>query len=160
MAHTITVNHESGERFAVNVRGHRLTVDQRHEVPGVEAGPTPVELFVAALASCAAHSAQLVLSRIDPSASVTTTCEYEMSSTPPWRVEFVHVAIILPGALSEARIASIRRAVDQCTVHTSIRRPIDVAVTIVAPADPAHADAAAVLQLSGPPAPAGRRSSD
>jgi putative redox protein len=159
MAHSITVRHVSGEHFAVDIRGHQLAVDQPNAVPGLEAGPTPVELFVAALASCAAHAAQLVLTRIDSEASVTATCGYGMSSLSPSRVEFVHVALVLPAALSPERLASIRRAVDQCTVHQSLRRPVEVVVTLLddseaAPAmAPVNADAAAIMEHAGPPVP-------
>jgi putative redox protein len=152
MAKTITVRHVSGEQFVVDIRGHQLAVDQPKATPYFEAGPTPVELFVAALASCAAHSAQLVLARVDANASITAICEYEMSTTPPWHVESVRVDMVLPITLSAERLASIRRAVDQCTVHESLRQPAKVVVTLVAssPAVPAmapvNADAAAILE--------------
>jgi putative redox protein len=131
MAQTIIVRHVSGEHFAVDIRGHQLAVDQPKTAPNLEAGPTPVELFVAALASCAAHSAQLVLAKVDADASVTATCGYEMSGPPPWRVESVHIAVVLPNTLSAERLASVRRAVDQCTVHQSLRQPAEVEVTLV-----------------------------
>jgi putative redox protein len=165
MAHAITVSHVAGEHFTVDIRGHRLAVDQPNAVPGLEAGPTPVELLVAALASCAAHAAQLVLARIAPKASVTATCEYEMSQASPWHVEFVHVALVLPGQLSAQRLASIRRAVDQCTVHESLRQRFEVVVTLLAdsaavPAmTPVNADAAAILEHVGPTVPARRQGS-
>jgi putative redox protein len=162
MAKTITVRHVSGEQFVVDIRGHQLAVDQPKAVPYFEAGPTPVELFVAALASCAAHSAQLVLARTDANVSVSATCEYEMSATPPWRVESVRVAVVVPSTLSAARLASIQRAVDQCTVHQSLRQPATVVVTLVAgsPAVPAmaplNADAAAILEHARRPLAAAR----
>jgi putative redox protein len=160
MARSIKVRHVSGEHFAVDIRGHQLAVDQPNVVPSLEAGPTPVELFVAALASCAAHAAQLVVARVDPQASVTATCGYGMSPVSPSHVEFVDVALVLPSALSPERLASIRRAVDQCTVHQSLRRPIEVVVTlladaVVAPAmAPVNADAAAILEHAGRAVPA------
>ena len=41
MAHTITVSHVAGERFTVDIRGHRLAVDQRNAVPGLESRRKP-----------------------------------------------------------------------------------------------------------------------
>lgn len=166
MGHTITVSHVAGDHFSVDIRGHRLDVDQPKATPDLEAGPTPVELLVAALASCAAHAAQLVLARLDSAASVTATCEYEMSQVSPWRVEFVHVTLVLPRGLTEQRVASIRRAVDQCTVHQSLRQPFAVVVSLLsdpreAPAmTPANADAAAIMShagLTAPTVPSGLR---
>ena len=155
MGHSITVSHVAGEHFAVDIRGHRLAVDQPNAVPDREAGPTPLELFVAGLASCTAHAAQLVLARVDPAASVTATCEYAMSQTSPWRVESVHVVLVLPDGLSPERLASIRRAADQCTVHQSLRRPFEVVISLLpesarVPAmRPLNADAAAILEHAG-----------
>ncbi len=165
MLHTITVNHVAGDHFAVDIRGHRLAVDQPKAAPALEAGPSPVELFVAALASCAAHAAQLVLARADPGASVVATCDYQMSEGPPSRVELVHVAVVLPSQLSEERVASIRRAVDQCTVHHSLRQAPEVVVTLLTDSAgapgmmPVNADAAAILVYAGPATPRAHRSS-
>jgi uncharacterized OsmC-like protein len=139
MSQTIRVSHVSGHRFSVDIRSHRLTVDQPHAAPALEGGPTPVELFVAALAACAAHSAQLVLTRVDPHASVTATCEYEMSEAPPARVKSVRIAILLPFELSAERVASIRRAVELCSVQQSLRDQPEVAVTL-------HTDAVAAAE--------------
>jgi organic hydroperoxide reductase OsmC/OhrA len=59
----MTVHHLGADRFAIDIRGHQLVVDQPSESMDHEAGPTPTELFVAALASCAAHFAHRVLIR-------------------------------------------------------------------------------------------------
>lgn len=129
MSHSMTVTHVQGDQFAVDIRGHRLVVDQPQRPPALEAGPSPLELWVAGLAACVAHFAHLVLARTDPAATVTATCEYEMSDEPPSRVAVVHVALTLP-PLDPERLASIRRAVEQCTVSRSLERPPEVIVTL------------------------------
>ena len=58
---TIRIDYETGDRFTIDVRGHRLVTDQ----PGrdADAGPTPTELFVASLAACVAFYARRFLAR-------------------------------------------------------------------------------------------------
>lgn len=41
-----------GFRSAVSIRNHALTVDEPHGIGGSDAGPTPVELVLAALGTC------------------------------------------------------------------------------------------------------------
>ncbi|MFI8091021.1 OsmC family protein [Streptomyces sp. NPDC086080] len=53
----------AGDAFGIRVRGHTLTVDQPLSDGGKDTAPTPVELFVAAVASCAAHYAGRFLDR-------------------------------------------------------------------------------------------------
>jgi len=61
----IAVTHVSGDRFAIQVRGHRLVVDQPVADGGQDAGPTPTELFVGSLAACVAFYARRFLARHD-----------------------------------------------------------------------------------------------
>ena len=129
MRHAITVTHIERDQFAVDIRGHRLLVDQPQQAHELEAGPAPVELWVAALAACVAHFAHRVLARVDPAATLVATCEYEMSDAAPWRVAFVHVVLTLP-PLSAERMVSIRRAAEHCTVGRSLERPPEVVVTL------------------------------
>src|SRR4051794_23959986 len=56
----LQVRHVQDERFEVAVRGHTLVVDQPDTG---DTGPTPVELFVAGLASCVAVLARRYLER-------------------------------------------------------------------------------------------------
>ena len=58
----VTATHLDGDRFEVAVRGHRLVVDQPTP-DGDDAGPTPVELFVAGLTACVAALAGRYLAR-------------------------------------------------------------------------------------------------
>lgn len=61
----LAVTHVSGDRFAIQVRGHRLVVDQPVADGGQDAGPTPTELFAASLAACVGFYAERFLRRHD-----------------------------------------------------------------------------------------------
>ena len=155
MSAKITVHHLGADRFAIDIRGHRLVVDQPSDSAHHEAGPTPTELFVAALASCAAHYAHRVLIREDPDATVKVTCWYRMSSGLPNRVELVELEVALPPGLSAQRRASVERAMQHCTVHESLTQPPHIVISIAPETNlvmamaPTNADAAAILEYAG-----------
>jgi putative redox protein len=147
----MTVHHLGADRFAIDIRGHRLVVDQPSEVDN-EAGPTPTELFVAALASCAAHFAHRVLIRDDPDATVKVTCWFRTSTGAPNRVELVELEVALPPGLSAQRRASVERAMQHCTVHESLTQPPHVVISVAPETNlvlamaPTNADAAPILE--------------
>lgn len=116
----LEVRHEGGDRYGIALRGHRLVVDQPFEAGGEDAGPTPTELFVASLASCAAHYAGRFLRRhglFDGELSVEA--EFAMSVDAPSRVTSVELRLVLPD-VPEAIRAGALRAAEHCTVHNSI----------------------------------------
>ena len=62
-AHGMDVRYVTGESYEVSVRGHRMLVDQPADAGGLDAAPTPTELFVASLATCVAFYAGQYLTR-------------------------------------------------------------------------------------------------
>ena len=154
MTHRIRVDHVVGTHFDVGIRGHQLSVDQPHATGGLEAGPTPTELFVAALASCVAHFAQSTLIRDQPNASIRVGCDFQMSENPPWHVALIELDVRLPAGLTAERRASIERATDHCIVNESLQRPPRIAITFSEQPDailvpgmaPVNADAATILR--------------
>src|SRR6266508_5013874 len=48
----LAATHLHGDAYEIQIRGHRLTVDQPVEAGGANLGPTPTELFAASLAAC------------------------------------------------------------------------------------------------------------
>ncbi|HZS13286.1 MAG TPA: OsmC family protein [Candidatus Dormibacteraeota bacterium] len=128
----LTVRSLGGDRHRVEVRGHRLVVDQPVPDGGEDAGPTPVELFVASLAACVGHYARRALGSASPGATVH--CRWQMASAPPWRVTGVSIEVELPEGTSQARHAAVLRAVSHCTVHNSLVDPPRVHIDV----PPAH----------------------
>jgi putative redox protein len=61
----LQVRHLGDDRFAIDVRGHEIVVDQPVDAGGQDTAPTPTELFVASLAGCVAFYARRYLN-LDP----------------------------------------------------------------------------------------------
>ena len=55
----VSIKHEDGLCFSVNVRDHRFLIDMAKDEGGTDKGPSPAEVLVAALGSCVgAHIAR------------------------------------------------------------------------------------------------------
>lgn len=95
----------------------------------MDAGPTPVELFVESLAACAAHYARryLVGHRL-PAEGLEVTAGFTMSPGTPARISRVELRLRPPVRLSDEDTGGLLAAVTDCTVHNSIYDPprIDV----------------------------------
>ena len=135
---SIEVRHVDGDRFDVRIRGHGLVVDQPVDDGGTDAGPTPTELFVAGLASCVAFYAGRFLRRHDlPADGYGVRCGFLMAEGHPARVAEVELALDLPPRFPESRREALRRVVERCTVHNTLRTPPEIRIRLVA-----HDDAA------------------
>lgn len=137
----MSVSHEEGTRLRVRAGHHELVTDLPVESGGHDSGPTPTELFVAALAACAAHQAQAYLAGhgLD-TAGLEVGCHYELGSEPA-RVTAVQLTVSVPGELTEWQRTGLARAIDRCTVHASIAIPATLQV-VLARREPAPAGAA------------------
>jgi putative redox protein len=143
----LSVTHQTGDRFELQVRGHRLVCDQPVADGGQDTGPTPTELFVASLAACVAHYARRFLARHHLDATgLRVEAKYTMSTDRPARVASVTLDIAGVPELSDNRRKALLAVVDHCTVHNSLRTPPEVRVTL---AEPAHAPSALPATLGG-----------
>ncbi len=127
----ISVLHEEGSRFTVNVRGHALTIDQPIKDGGTDLGPTPSELFGASLAGCVAYFAERFLERHQIDAEgLAVEASYAYAQEPPSRVSSIEIKVGLPEAFPAAKLEAFTRVIDRCTVHNSLKQPpaVDIAV--------------------------------
>lgn len=116
--------------FEIDVRGHRITVDDRKENGADEAGPTPSELFVSSLAACTATLAGSYLARHGLSTDgLSVAVEYEMADEPR-RVGAISIAISVSVSLSNEQRTRMLKVVERCTVHNSITHPPEVNIRL------------------------------
>ncbi len=128
----LSVTHVAGDRFEVQVRGHRLVVDQPVDDGGEDQGPTPTELFVASLAACVAFYAGRFLSRHGlTTEGLAVRCASTMSTGRLARVESITLEVVTGQPLADNRRKALLAVVDHCTVHNSIRNPPEVRIALV-----------------------------
>jgi putative redox protein len=132
----LSITHQTGDRFELQVRGHRLLCDQPLAHGGTDQGPTPTELFVASLAACVGFYARRFLARhhLD-TAGLRVQADFTMSTDRPARVATITLRVLVPHPLEENRRRALLAVVDHCTVHNSIRTPPEVRVALAEPAD-------------------------
>ncbi|WP_371478918.1 OsmC family protein [Kitasatospora sp. NBC_00315] len=120
----IRIEHLSGDRYEIVVRGHRLVVDQPVEAGGQDAGPTPTELFAASLASCVAFYAGRYLARhgVDPK-GLRVDAGFTMATDRPARVTEVTLTVKAPEGLAPARYDALLAVASHCTVHNTLHQP-------------------------------------
>jgi putative redox protein len=127
----LSVTHQAGDRFELQVRGHQLVCDQPPADGGTDQGPTPTELFVASLAACVGFYARRFLARhhLD-AAGLRVETHFTMSPDRPARVATITLRLVVPQPLEEHRRRALLAVVDHCTVHNSLRTPPHVQVTL------------------------------
>ena len=117
----VEVGYRSGEVYEIDVRGHRLRVDQPAADGGTDTAPTPTELLVASLASCVAYYAGRYLARHGlPRDGLYVRAEYELAADRPARVAAIRVAVRVPDGVPAERRAGLLAVASHCTVHNTL----------------------------------------
>jgi uncharacterized OsmC-like protein len=130
-AQDMDVRFVSGESYEVAVRGHRVLVDQPAEAGGQDAAPTPTELFVASLATCAAFYAGRYLTRHGYSRDgLAVSASFDMATDRPARVSGIRLAVQVPAGLPAGTRPALRAVVSHCTVHNSLASPPSVTIDL------------------------------
>ncbi|MDW4904090.1 OsmC family protein [Streptomyces sp. ADMS] len=129
--HRIEVTHAEHDAYTVDIRGHRLQVDQPTEAGGTDTAPTPTELFAASLATCVAFYAGRYLHRHHLSRTgLRVRTEFTMAADRPARVASLHVVVVPPPELPEQRRAALLAVASHCTVHNTLGQPPEVAIEL------------------------------
>src|SRR6266536_6190118 len=103
----MAVRYLNGDRFAIGVRDHMLTVDQPLADGGEDTAPTPTELLVASLAACVAFEARRYLARHQlPTTGLTVTAVYTLGSHPT-RVKNIRIDIQLPDGVASTYLDAL-----------------------------------------------------
>jgi putative redox protein len=141
-----------GDRFSLDIRGHRFLVDQPVDEGGEDFGPTPTELFVAGLATCVGFYAERFLRRHGlPAHDVHVRTNFEFAMGRPARVGSVDIQVLVPAGLTAKQMEALNAVIDHCTVHNSLRQPPEIRILL------GEAVAMASQEMAAASAAGGRR---
>jgi putative redox protein len=106
-------------KHTVRVRNHQLTVDERTEAGGGDAGPDPQELLAASLASCTAITMEMYAARKGwEVGEVEVGVEYTPAERGcPTRFELV---VRIPEDLPAEQAERLRVIAAKCPVHRTL----------------------------------------
>jgi putative redox protein len=130
MSDEMRVRHLGNDRFAIDVRGHEIAVDQPVDAGGEDTAPTPTELFIAALAGCVAYYARRYLDRHDITAAGLEVGAHYTIGGRPARVTDISLRITPPDALPADRRDAFLAVASHCTVHNTLADPPAVQVAL------------------------------
>ena len=120
-AKLVEVAFVAGESYEAVVRGHRIAVDQPAGSGGNDSAPTPVELFVASLATCVAFYAGSYLTRHGYGRDdLTVSACFVMASDHPARVSDIRVTVRVPASIPAKHRPALRAVARHCTVHNTL----------------------------------------
>jgi putative redox protein len=130
MTDSLTVQHLGGDRFAIEIRGHTITVDQPIDAGGTDAAPTPTELFIAGLASCVAFYARRYLARHQIAGDgLRVSADFDIGGQPT-RVTRIRILITPPHDLPPQRRDAFLAVASHCTVHNTLSDPAPVDIVL------------------------------
>jgi putative redox protein len=106
-------------KHTVRVRDHQLTVDERQEAGGEDAGPDPQELLAASLAACTAITMEMYAARKGWDIG---NVEVDVQYTPaergcPTKFDLV---LRLPEDVPEERLERLQVIAAKCPVHRTL----------------------------------------
>jgi uncharacterized OsmC-like protein len=136
----IVTTYEGGLRFAVQIRSHRLIVDQPARAGGEDAGPMPLELLSASLGSCIALYAQQYLkSRGLPYEGIRVEVDPRGATNPARIAEFV-VRLVVPASLSGHESEMLERVARSCPAHHTLELGAPLTLHVQSPVPAGNAE--------------------
>ena len=129
MPQPMVVTHEGGLKFATQIRGHRLVVDQPERV-GNDEGPMPLELLGASIGTCVAlYVQQFCETRGLPYEGMRVEVD-QIGARNPSRIARFDVRVVLQDEIPPEYEGLLARVAKSCPAHNTLVAGSEVAVTI------------------------------
>ena len=116
--------------FKIKSGEHEIVTDLPEKMGGNDTGPTPVELFIGALGSCAGFFAvgYLQTAGLNPEGlSVDLDWDFDEKKT---RVGRISATITVPNATLGAREKALVAAAEKCIIHSTIQNPPEIKFSV------------------------------
>ena len=125
----------SGFRVDINARSHHLVADEPRSLKGTDAGPTPYELMLIALAGCTAMTVRMYADRKGWPLEEAVVWfrqarphEPDCEQCPVEKVGMEHIErrVDFVGPLSEEQRARLLEIADRCPVKQTLERGLRI----------------------------------
>jgi putative redox protein len=128
----MVVTHEGGTKFATDIRGHRLIVDQPGGV-GNDEGPMPLELLGASVGTCVALYVQQFCESRGLSSKGMRVEVHQHGAQGPSRIGAFEVRVLLAEPVPEKYLELLDRVARSCPAHNTLVHGAEVDVRIEQP---------------------------
>lgn len=119
-----------GVSLEVQVRNHRLTVDQPVEDGGKNAGIAPLEMFVGSLGACIGYFAvRFCLRHKIPHEGLEVAMEWDYAENPH-RIGRITTDVKLPKGWNPEMNERFLKVIGGCTVHHSITVAPEITINL------------------------------
>ncbi len=127
----IKVTFGDGLVIKAECRGHLITADQPVAAGGNDSAPTPFELFLASIATCAGFYVLAFLKQRQLSAEGIYLTMSSERSPESKLVKNIKINIHLPESFPDKYREAVVRAADQCTVKAHLQQPPSIEIRAV-----------------------------
>ncbi len=131
----VTETHQGRFQQAIAVGPHRLTADEPVDAGGLDTGPNPYDLLLAALGACTAMTVRLYAEHKKlPLEQVSVTLRHqkihaadcESCETKEGKIDRIDRTIAFAGNLDAAQRRRLLEIADKCPVHRTLTSEIDI----------------------------------
>ncbi len=145
------IHFPGGLRVEAIHEGYRIRTDQQVLAGGEGTAPSPFDLFLASIGTCAGYYALRFLQQRNLDTEGLAVTLTAVPGDPGRHVRTVRIEVTLPPAFPEKYRDAILRAIDQCAVKRHLVEPPAVEVVAVK-SGRAHRTASAEAHHAAPPA--------
>jgi uncharacterized OsmC-like protein len=124
------IQHLGEVQFEITMRGHTILSDQPAANRGYDEGPTPPELLLASLGSCAGYyAAEYLRARKLSTEGLTVRVTAEKAKAPA-RLDDFRIEIHLKEPLEERHQTGLLRAAEACVIHATLKHPPQIRTSL------------------------------
>jgi len=112
-----------GVRVEATVRGHTMATDQPTTYGGDDTAPSPFELYLGSIATCAGfYAMQFCRKRDLPTEGLSLSME-ATKDPDTHQLALIQIDVTVPEGFPERYRSAIVRSIDQCAVKRSLEAP-------------------------------------
>ena len=126
----VKVEYLGKRKFKVMARGHEVMTDLPEKGGGDDSAPTPSELFVASVGSCAALfiSRYLETAKLDPE-GLSVDMDWEFSEDKS-KISHINMTVRVPNSELGARKKAVAAAANKCVIHQTLHNCPEIKVNV------------------------------